>query len=194
VDAQIDAGTDTDVIDCTGKTLMPGLIDTHVHATMVDEIDLQLFLGAGVTTARDVGGKLEKVIALRGRVNSGAVLGPRLFVCGPLIGGYITDNFGWPWIFYINIPLGIVAGTIIWTSLAHTDKAGPRIPVDGTGMLLLAVVVIMLQLVLDKGHEFDWFTSPGIRLMLNVAIIAGIAFYLWERREPHTIIDYSLFR
>lgn len=115
-------------------------------------------------------------------------------VLGPLIGGYITDNFGWPWIFYINIPLGIVAGTIIWTSLAHTDKAGPRIPVDGMGMLLLAVVVIMLQLVLDKGHEFDWFASPGIRLMLNVAIIAAIAFYLWERREPHTIIDYSLFR
>ena len=87
VDARIDAGADTDVIDCTGKTLMPGLIDTHVHATMVDEIDLQLFLGAGVTTARDVGGKLEKVIALRGRVNSGAVLGPRLFVCGPLLDG-----------------------------------------------------------------------------------------------------------
>ncbi|MBK8133811.1 MAG: hypothetical protein IPK48_14265 [Gammaproteobacteria bacterium] len=87
VDAQIDVGADTDVIDCTGKTLMPGLIDTHVHATMVDEIDLQLFLGAGVTTARDVGGKLEKVLALRGRVNSGAVLGPRLFVCGPLLDG-----------------------------------------------------------------------------------------------------------
>jgi len=87
VDAQINAGADTEVIDCTGKTLMPGLIDTHVHATMVDEIDLQLFLGAGVTTARDVGGKLEKVIALRGRVNSGAVLGPRLFVCGPLLDG-----------------------------------------------------------------------------------------------------------
>jgi DHA2 family multidrug resistance protein len=115
-------------------------------------------------------------------------------VLGPLIGGYITDNFGWPWIFYINIPLGIVTGTIIWTSLAHIDKASSRIPVDGMGILLLAVVVIMMQLVLDKGHELDWLASPAIRLMTNVAIIGAIAFYLWERREPHPIIDYSLFR
>ncbi len=115
-------------------------------------------------------------------------------VLGPLIGGYITDNFGWPWIFYINIPLGILAAALIWLSMGHTDKKLPKVPVDGVGVLLLAVAVIMLQLVLDKGHELDWLSSPTISLMLNIAVIAAIGFYVWERREPHPIIDYSLFR
>lgn len=115
-------------------------------------------------------------------------------VLGPLIGGYITDNFGWPWIFYINIPLGFLAAALIWLSMGHTDKKLPKVPVDGVGVLLLAVAVIMLQLVLDKGHELDWLSSPTISLMLNIAVIAAIGFYVWERREPHPIIDYSLFR
>ena len=61
-------------------------------------------------------------------------------------------------------------------------------------MLLLATGIIMLQLVLDKGHELDWLSSPDIRVMLNIAVIAAIGFFIWERREPHTIIDYGLFR
>ena len=81
------SGGNIKVIDCSGKTIMPGLIDTHVHATFVDEIDLTLFLGNGVTTARDVGGRLDEVIKLRSRLNSGELLGPRLFVCGPLLDG-----------------------------------------------------------------------------------------------------------
>ncbi len=115
-------------------------------------------------------------------------------VLGPLIGGFITDNFGWPWIFYINIPLGIISATLIWMSMSHTDKASPKVPVDGVGILLLAIGVIMLQLVLDKGHELDWLASPDIRTMVNIAIVAAIAFYVWERKEAHPIIDYSLFR
>lgn len=115
-------------------------------------------------------------------------------VLGPLIGGFITDNFGWPWIFYINIPLGLIAASVIWISMRHTDEKGPKVPVDAIGMLLLATGIIMLQLVLDKGHELDWLSSPDIRVMLNIAVIAAIGFFIWERREPHTIIDYSLFR
>ena len=115
-------------------------------------------------------------------------------VLGPLIGGFVTDNFGWPWIFYINIPLGLVTAALIWVSMSHTDKKADKIPVDATGMLLLAIGVVMLQLVLDKGHELDWLASPTIRLLLNVAVIAAIGFYVWERQEKHTIIDYSLFR
>jgi len=115
-------------------------------------------------------------------------------VLGPLIGGFITDNFGWPWIFYINIPLGLVTSSLIWLSMGHTDKKLPKVPVDAVGVLLLALGVIMLQLILDKGHELDWLASPTIRTMLNVAIIAAIGFYVWERKERHPIIDYSLFR
>lgn len=86
-DAADPTGPDVEVIDLSGKTVMPGLIDTHVHATLVDDVDLSLFLATGVTTARDLGGKLDKVLTLRERLNKGEVLGPRLFVCGPLLDG-----------------------------------------------------------------------------------------------------------
>jgi len=78
------------VVDLKGKTVVPGLIDTHVHATFMDRECLPLFLAAGVTTARDVGGKLDKVLQLRADLNSGRQLGPRLFVLGPLLDG--TDQ------------------------------------------------------------------------------------------------------
>ena len=81
------AGPGAQIVDCSGKTVMAGLIDTHVHSTFIDRNDLTLFLATGVTTARDVGGRLDKVLRLRGQVNSGEVVGPRLFVCGPLLDG-----------------------------------------------------------------------------------------------------------
>ncbi len=83
----ISAPPDTRVIDLGGKTVLPGLIDTHVHTTFMDKESLPLFLAAGVTTARDVGGKLEKVKQLKDDLNSGQLLGPRLFICGPLLDG-----------------------------------------------------------------------------------------------------------
>jgi imidazolonepropionase-like amidohydrolase len=87
IDGEGPSGPDVETIDCQGKTAMPGMIDTHVHATLVDDIDLSLFIATGVTTARDVGGKLDKVLTLRDRLNKQEVLGPRLFVCGPLMDG-----------------------------------------------------------------------------------------------------------
>jgi len=75
------------VIDLKGKTVVPGLIDTHVHTTLMGDEGLPLFLAAGVTSARDVGGKLEKVQKIKVDLNSGKKLGPRLFICGPLLDG-----------------------------------------------------------------------------------------------------------
>ena len=87
---EVAAPVNATVVDLKGQTVLPGLIDTHVHTTLMDKESLPLFLAAGVTTARDVGGKLEKVLQLRADLNSGAQLGPRLFVLGPLLDG--TDQ------------------------------------------------------------------------------------------------------
>jgi hypothetical protein len=84
---EIPARPDAQVIDLAGKTVLPGLIDTHVRATLTDRESLPLFLAAGVTSARDVGAKLEKAQALKADLNSGAQLGPRLFIYGPLLDG-----------------------------------------------------------------------------------------------------------
>ena len=84
---EIPASPNAQIIDLGGKTVLPGLIDMHVHSTLMDRESLPLFLAAGVTSARDVGAKLEKAHALRADINNGAQLGPRLFICGPLLDG-----------------------------------------------------------------------------------------------------------
>ncbi|MBQ0720972.1 MAG: DHA2 family efflux MFS transporter permease subunit [Gammaproteobacteria bacterium] len=115
-------------------------------------------------------------------------------VLGPILGGVITDTIGWPWIFYLNIPIGFLAAWIVWTSMSHMETPIQKVPVDAVGMLLLATTVLLFQLVLDKGHELDWLASSDIRLMINIAVIALIGYIIWERKEPHPIIDYSLFK
>ncbi len=115
-------------------------------------------------------------------------------VLGPILGGVITDNLSWPWIFYINIPIGFGAAWIVWTSMHKIETETKKIPVDAVGMFLLAVTVLLFQLILDRGHELDWLGSADIRLMINIAVIALIAYVIWERKEPHPLIDYSLFK
>jgi len=117
---------------------------------------------------------------------------------GPTIGGWITDNYTWRWIFFLNIPVGILS--ILLTSRIVEDppylarvrkKLGS---VDGIGLGLLAVTIGALQIMLDKGQEKDWF---GSHLIVSLALISGIGFiaFLWrELTAAHPIIDLSLYR
>ncbi|MFS2166600.1 DHA2 family efflux MFS transporter permease subunit [Variovorax sp. Varisp62] len=115
-------------------------------------------------------------------------------VMGPLLGGWITDNISWPWIFYINIPVGIVAAAITWALYRHRESATHKVPIDAIGLALLVLWVGSLQLMLDKGKELDWFHSAQI-ITLAVVAVVGFAFFLvWELTDKHPVVDLSLFK
>lgn len=115
-------------------------------------------------------------------------------VIGPVLGGYITDNWGWPWIFYINIPIGALCVYLCWTLLRRFESDIQHEPVDLVGLVLLIVGVICFQLMLDRGHELDWLSSIPIRVMLVTSVLCFFLFLAWERGEPHPVVDLSLFR
>src|SRR6202140_4060431 len=94
-------------------------------------------------------------------------------VVGPVLGGWITDNIAWPWIFYINVPVGIVAGFATWMIYRKRETATAIVPIDKIGLALLIVWVGALQVLLDKGKDLDWFHSSQV---VTLAIVTGVAF------------------
>jgi DHA2 family multidrug resistance protein len=115
-------------------------------------------------------------------------------VAGPLLGGWLTDTAGWPWIFYVNVPIGLFAAYTAWSLLHHMESPRSSDPVDAVGLVLLVVGVICFQLVLDRGHELDWLASGEIRVMLGVSLVCLVLFLVWESAEVHPVVDLSLFR
>ncbi|MGZ5714449.1 MAG: DHA2 family efflux MFS transporter permease subunit [Caldimonas sp.] len=114
-------------------------------------------------------------------------------VAGPLLGGWVTDNISWPWIFYINIPVGLVAAAITWSIYRSRDPGPRKTRLDYVGLGLLVVWVGALQIMVDKGKELDWFNSPQIVVLAATAAI-GFAFFLaWELTEEHPVVDLRLF-
>jgi len=115
-------------------------------------------------------------------------------VVGPVLGGWITDNIAWPWIFYINVPIGIVAGLASWIIYRRRETPTVRLPIDAVGLALLVVWVGALQIMLDQGKDLDWFSSNTIVALALVAAIGFVFFMVWELTERHPIVDLSLFR
>lgn len=114
-------------------------------------------------------------------------------IAGPLVGGWITDNAHWSWIFLINVPVAGICAFGIWELLKDRDTAIRKLPLDRIGMSLLVVWVGSLQLMLDKGNELDWFSSPFI-VTLGVLVVMGFSlFIIWELTEEHPVVDLSLF-
>jgi DHA2 family multidrug resistance protein len=114
-------------------------------------------------------------------------------VMGPLLGGWITDNINWPWIFYINIPVGIVAALSSWAIYHKRESVVRKLPIDKLGLALLVVWIAALQMMLDLGKEYDWFHS-GVIVGLAVTAAVGFAFFLiWELTDEHPVVDLRLF-
>jgi MFS transporter, DHA2 family, multidrug resistance protein len=115
-------------------------------------------------------------------------------VVGPVLGGWITDNISWPWIFYINIPVGIGAAFATWAIYHKRETATAKVPVDAVGLGLLMLWVGAMQVMLDKGKDLDWFNSSSIIALACVSVVGFAAFLIWELTEEHPIVDLSLFR
>jgi DHA2 family multidrug resistance protein len=121
----------------------------------------------------------------------GVMVGPTI---GPTLGGYIVDNYNWPWIFYINVPLGIAAAIMVLTYVhdaAHQERAET---IDFTGFALLAICVGALQWMLEKGERYDWFES---RIITTLAVASATAFLLLLWRElsiDEPIINFRVLK
>lgn len=115
-------------------------------------------------------------------------------ICGPLLGGYISDNYHWSWIFLINIPVGLFGGITVWTLMKKRDSAITRQPLDVIGLILLVVGVGSLQLMLEIGREYDWFASPFIVTLGVVSAVTLSFFIAWAWTSEHPIVDLHLLR
>lgn len=115
-------------------------------------------------------------------------------VVGPILGGYLCDEYSWPWIFYINVPIAASCALIAWKMLKRYEQPLLKNPIDRIGLALLVVWVASLQLMLDEGKELDWFSSPTIVALAVVAAIGFAAFLIWELHDEHPIVDLRVFR
>ncbi|HEU4564842.1 MAG TPA: DHA2 family efflux MFS transporter permease subunit [Gemmatimonadaceae bacterium] len=121
----------------------------------------------------------------------GVMVGPTI---GPTLGGWLTDNYGWPWIFYVNVPLGLLAAFMI-AGYVH-DRPGERRPpsVDYIGIALLAVSVGSIQYLLEHGQRDDWFDSQLITALAIIGAVTG-ALLLWrELTTDHPVIDFRVLK
>lgn len=122
----------------------------------------------------------------------GIVVAP---ILGPLLGGWLTDSWSWRWVFYINIPIGLLS--IVMTRLyvhdpPYIQRRSER--VDYWGIGFLAVGIGALQVLLDKGQEEDWFASGQMRLCAALAVLGLVAFLVRELRTDHPVVDLAVFR
>lgn len=115
-------------------------------------------------------------------------------ILGPIVGGYISDNWSWPWIFYINLPVVVLCLGIIVKLVGRYETATERVRIDAVGLILLVLFVGCFQLVLDLGREHDWFASTMITGLAITAFVTFGAFVIWELTDPHPVVDLRVLR
>jgi len=114
-------------------------------------------------------------------------------IIGPMLGGGIADSIGWEWAFYINVPVAVFAVFFGLRLLSPFETKTVKKPVDFIGLALLITWVSSLQMMLDFGDQYDWFSSGLILSLLAIAVIAFVVFIIWELTEEHPIVDLRIF-
>lgn len=123
----------------------------------------------------------------------GVILAP---IIGPVLGGWITDNWTWPWIFYINVPFGCIAAILSQRLIEDPPYAKRQkgVTIDAKGFFYLTIWLVTLQTVLDKGNNADWFNAPWICWTSAVSAIACVLFFHSQITRKNTLIDLSVFK
>jgi DHA2 family multidrug resistance protein len=115
-------------------------------------------------------------------------------IAGPILGGWITDNYSWEWIFFINIPIGIFASTVVGSQLRGRPERLEKPKMDYVGLATLVLGVGALQVLLDLGNDEDWFQSTRIVILAVVSAISLAVFLIWELTDRDPIVNLRLFR
>jgi len=115
-------------------------------------------------------------------------------IAGPILGGVISDNWSWHWIFFINLPIVILCAVVTRALTTRYETPTAKAPIDFVGLGMLIVWVGALQIMLDKGNEDDWFSSTFIITLAIIAAIGFVAFLIWELTDRHPIVDLRVFR
>lgn len=115
-------------------------------------------------------------------------------IMGPLLGGYISDNLHWSWIFLINVPFGLISLAVCWRNLSSRETPTRKLKIDQVGLLMLVVWVGALQIMLDLGKNDDWFNSPRIVACAVIAAVVFLAWVIWEATDANPAVNLQLFR
>lgn len=123
----------------------------------------------------------------------GVIIAP---IVGPVLGGWITDNWSWPWIFFINVPFGCLAAILSKKMLFNPPYSQRQkgVKMDGLGFLFLTIWLLCLQVFFDKGNNADWFNTTWIRWIFGVSCFSGICFFISQIVRKNTLVDLSVFK
>lgn len=119
------------------------------------------------------------------------LVGPAL---GPILGGWISDNWSWHWIFFINVPVILFSAGVTYSFLRQVETPTESLPIDRIGLGLMVLWISALQIMLDIGREHDWFADPTVLTLGLFAAVVFVIFVIWELTEEHPIVDLRVFR